>query len=188
MAVYLCNRSLNARVDPRACLASEPGDRAHACVYALFRGVDLITHGGAAYLFRWREESSAFWLEIVLFVIAPVFLLTRTRCATTPQYLVLDVRAGRHGIHGQPPERLDHRISGQFRLLLRSQVDGVCTHARDRHGSSRCISLCGDLSGNSAEKCSSEELDVYTFGNRLKPEPPAGDPILVSQTAGRMGF
>ncbi len=56
-------------------------------VYALFRGIDLFTHGGAAYLFQWRQEALLFWLEIGLFVIAPIILLSREKIRTNPQSL-----------------------------------------------------------------------------------------------------
>ena len=56
-------------------------------VYALFRGIDLFTHGGSRYLWTWREETLLFWLEMELFVLAPVFLLSREKVRTNPQYL-----------------------------------------------------------------------------------------------------
>src|SRR4249920_838833 len=79
MAVYLCNRSLHARVDPRVLSEISQIIAPMLYVYALLRGIDLVTHGGAAYLFRWREESLLFWFEIAMFVIAPVFLLSRSK-------------------------------------------------------------------------------------------------------------
>jgi Ni/Fe-hydrogenase subunit HybB-like protein len=56
-------------------------------VYALLRGIDLVTHGGAAYLFKWREESLLFWFEIALFVIAPIFLQSRSKVRNNPNAL-----------------------------------------------------------------------------------------------------
>jgi len=79
MVVYLCNRSLHARVDPRILSEMSQIIAPMLYVYALLRGIDLVTHGGAAYLFRWREESVLFWLEISLFVIAPIVLLSQGR-------------------------------------------------------------------------------------------------------------
>jgi len=35
----------------------------------------------------WREETLLFWLEIALFVFAPILLLTRENLRTNPQYL-----------------------------------------------------------------------------------------------------
>ncbi|HEY1270333.1 MAG TPA: hypothetical protein VGF08_00020, partial [Terriglobales bacterium] len=56
-------------------------------LYGLFRGVDLVTHGGAHYLFRWREETWSFWLEIGLLVLAPIVLLSQDKIRNNPQYL-----------------------------------------------------------------------------------------------------
>lgn len=87
MAVYLCNRSLNARVDPRLLSEMSQIIAPMLYVYALLRAADLTTHGGAAYLFRWREETLLFWFEIALFVIAPVLLLSRAKVRNNPNAL-----------------------------------------------------------------------------------------------------
>ena len=87
MAVTLCNRSLNARVDPRILTEMSQVIPPMLYVYAILRGIDLYTHGGAGYLFLWREESALFWLEIALFVIAPIFLLSRQSIRSSPQSL-----------------------------------------------------------------------------------------------------
>ena len=89
MAVYLCTRSLNARIDPRILTEMSQVIAPLLYVYALFRGIDIFTHGGAPYLFRWREESLLFWLEIGLFVVAPIALLSREKIRTNPQNLYL---------------------------------------------------------------------------------------------------
>ncbi len=87
MAVYLCTRSLNARVDPSVLTEMSQVIAPLLYVYALFRGIDLFTHGGAPYIFMWRQEAALFWLEIGLFVIAPVILLSREKIRTNPQSL-----------------------------------------------------------------------------------------------------
>ena len=87
MAVYLCNRSLNARVDPRVLSEMSQIIAPMLYVYALLRGIDLATHGTAPYLFKWREESFLFWFEMALFVIAPVFLLSQSRVRNNPNAL-----------------------------------------------------------------------------------------------------
>ena len=56
-------------------------------VYARLRGIDLVTHGGAVHLFRWREESLLFWFEIAMFVIASVFLLSHSKVRNNPNAL-----------------------------------------------------------------------------------------------------
>jgi Fe-S-cluster-containing hydrogenase component 2 len=65
-------------------------------------------------------------------------------------------------------QRLDHSVPGEFRLLLRSEVDGIRSHTCNRHCGRRGISLCRDLSGNSTEKRSSKKLDDDASGNSLK--------------------
>jgi Ni/Fe-hydrogenase subunit HybB-like protein len=87
MAVFLCNRSLNARVDSSVLAEMSQIIAPLLYVYAILRGVDLFTHGGAAYLWMWREETLLFWLEIGLFVIAPVLLLSRAKVRHNPQSL-----------------------------------------------------------------------------------------------------
>jgi Ni/Fe-hydrogenase subunit HybB-like protein len=56
-------------------------------LYGIFRGVDLVTHGAVPYLFRWREESLSFWLEIGWFVVAPLVLLSLKKVQNNPQFL-----------------------------------------------------------------------------------------------------
>jgi len=87
MAVFLCNRSLNARVDYDVLAEMSQIIAPLLYVYAVLRGVDLFTHGAASYLWLWREETLLFWLEIGLFVIAPVILLSRSRVRHNPQAL-----------------------------------------------------------------------------------------------------
>jgi Ni/Fe-hydrogenase subunit HybB-like protein len=87
MAVFLCNRSLNARVDSGVLAEMSQIIAPLLYVYAILRGVDLFTHGGAAYLWMWREETLLFWLEIGLFVIAPILLLSRAKVRHNPQSL-----------------------------------------------------------------------------------------------------
>ncbi len=89
MAVYLCNRSLNARIDPRILTEMSQVIAPLLYVYALFRGIDLVTHGGLASLWHWREESLLFFLEIGLLVVAPIILLSQEKIRSNPQHLYL---------------------------------------------------------------------------------------------------
>ncbi len=87
MALYLSARSLNARFD-----VSILGEISRLMapllgVYALFRGVDLATHGGWPYMFRWRSETGLFWVEIGLFVVVPLALLSLKQVRNNPQWL-----------------------------------------------------------------------------------------------------
>jgi Ni/Fe-hydrogenase subunit HybB-like protein len=49
--------------------------------------VDLVTHGAVPYMFKWREETLSFWVEVLLFVAAPVVLLSMKKVRNTPQLL-----------------------------------------------------------------------------------------------------
>jgi Ni/Fe-hydrogenase subunit HybB-like protein len=87
IAIYLSVRSLEAKVDLRILSEVSQVITPMLMIYALFRGVDLVTHGGWKYLGLWREETLSFWVEIGLFVVAPVILLSRKKIRTTPLYL-----------------------------------------------------------------------------------------------------
>jgi len=87
MAVFLCNRSLHTRVDPGILTEMSQVIAPLLYVYAVLRGIDLFTHGGASYLWMWREETLLFWLEIGLFVLAPIFLLSRQSVRRNPHSL-----------------------------------------------------------------------------------------------------
>ncbi|HYM78858.1 MAG TPA: NrfD/PsrC family molybdoenzyme membrane anchor subunit [Candidatus Dormibacteraeota bacterium] len=87
MVVYLCNRSLNARVDPGVLAEMSQIIAPLLYVYAILRGVDLFTHGGASYMWMWREETLLFWLEIGLLVVAPALLLSRSSVRNNPNAL-----------------------------------------------------------------------------------------------------
>jgi Ni/Fe-hydrogenase subunit HybB-like protein len=87
MALYLCVRSLNVRLDLSILSDVSRVIAPLLALWGLFRGVDLITHDATPYLFMWREETLSFWLEIGLLVVAPIFLLTRDKVRNNPQYL-----------------------------------------------------------------------------------------------------
>jgi Ni/Fe-hydrogenase subunit HybB-like protein len=87
MALYLCVRSLNVRIDLTILSDVSRVIAPLLALWGLFRGVDLITHDATPYLFLWREETLSFWLEIILLVIAPVILLSRDKVRRNPQYL-----------------------------------------------------------------------------------------------------
>lgn len=87
VAVYLCNRSLRTRVDPNILAEMSQIIVPMLYVYAIFRGVDIVSHGNASYLWMWREETLLFWVEIVLFVLAPIALLSRARVRYNPNAL-----------------------------------------------------------------------------------------------------
>jgi Ni/Fe-hydrogenase subunit HybB-like protein len=87
MALYLCVRSLNVKRDTRILSEMSRVIAPMLALYGVFRAVDLTTHGALPYMFRWREERLSFWVEIALFVIAPLVLLSREKVQNNPQFL-----------------------------------------------------------------------------------------------------
>ena len=87
MAIYLCVRSLNARVDMSILSDVSRVIAPLLAMYGVFRAVDLINRDATRYLWMWREETGLFWLEIALLVIAPVILLNQERVRNNPMYL-----------------------------------------------------------------------------------------------------
>jgi Ni/Fe-hydrogenase subunit HybB-like protein len=87
MAIYLCVRSLNVRVDMAILSDVSRVIAPLLAIYGVFRAVDLINRDATQYLWMWREETLLFWLEIALLVIAPVVLLNLERVRSTPQNL-----------------------------------------------------------------------------------------------------
>jgi Ni/Fe-hydrogenase subunit HybB-like protein len=87
MALYLCVRSLNVRVDVSILSDVSRVIAPMLALYAILRGVDLYTHQALPYLFMRREETFLFWLESGLFVIAPLILLNVDKVRNHPQYL-----------------------------------------------------------------------------------------------------
>ena len=82
IALYLCVRSLNVKLD--TAILSELSRVIAPDAWAL-RNVPVrrpVLAGALPYLFRWREETFSFWLEFGLFVAAPLVLLTWRRCET----------------------------------------------------------------------------------------------------------
>lgn len=87
MALYLCVRSLNVKLDPAILSELSRVIAPMLTLYGIFRGVDLVTHGALPYLFKWREETFSFWVEVGLFVVAPLVLLSMEKVRSTPQWL-----------------------------------------------------------------------------------------------------
>jgi Ni/Fe-hydrogenase subunit HybB-like protein len=87
MALYLCVRSLNVRVD--FSIASEVSRVIPplVAIYGIFRFVDLTTRDALPYLWMPREETISFWLEILLLVIAPFILLNLEKVRNNPRTL-----------------------------------------------------------------------------------------------------
>ena len=75
MAIYLCVRSLNARVDMNILSDVSRVIAPLLAIYGVFRAVDLINRDALSYLWMWREATLLFWLEIALLVVIPLVLL-----------------------------------------------------------------------------------------------------------------
>jgi Ni/Fe-hydrogenase subunit HybB-like protein len=87
MALYLCIRSLNVKLDTAILAEMSRIIAPMLALYGVFRAVDLSKNGALPYLWMWREETFSFWLEIGLFVAAPLFLLSREKVRNNPQHL-----------------------------------------------------------------------------------------------------
>jgi Ni/Fe-hydrogenase subunit HybB-like protein len=87
MALYLCVRSLNVKLDTS--ILGELGRVIAPMLglYGMFRFVDLFSRDALPYLFRWREESLSFWLEFALLVVVPLVLLNMEKVRHNPQRL-----------------------------------------------------------------------------------------------------
>jgi len=79
MALYLCARSLRFRLDFAILHEVSRVIVLLLIFYALFRGLDLISRGSWEYLWKSRAETGWFWLEISLFLILPLVLLSAQR-------------------------------------------------------------------------------------------------------------
>ena len=87
VALYLSMRSLGARIEYGILRELARVISLLLVVYVFFRGLDLLSHGGAPYLFLPVRETGYFWLEVILLAIAPVLLLQFEKVLNTPVYL-----------------------------------------------------------------------------------------------------
>ncbi len=84
MALYLCVRSLNVRIDLRILDDFSRIIAPMLVVFALFRFADLAKQSALGYLFRPVEETAYFWVEMALLVVAPLVLFNLQRIRQTP--------------------------------------------------------------------------------------------------------
>ena len=84
IAMYLCMRSLNVKLDPS--LLGELGRVITPLLvfFGLFRFVDLLRQHAGEYLFMARPETFYFWLEVALFIVAPLVMFNMERIRSTP--------------------------------------------------------------------------------------------------------
>jgi len=87
MALYLSVRSLNVKLNAKILSETSRIIAPLLALYGIFRAVDMTKNGAVQYLWMWREETLSFWLEIGLFVIAPLVLLNMRKVQNHPQAL-----------------------------------------------------------------------------------------------------
>jgi len=89
LAIYLSMRSLRVRVDFN--ILSDCGRviQLLLVVFALFKLLDLATNQALHYAFQLTPEAGYFWLEMALFVIIPVALLSKSSVRMNPEKLYL---------------------------------------------------------------------------------------------------
>jgi len=87
MAVYLCMRSLNVRVD--FTILSDCGRMIQMLliVFVFFRLLDLVGNHALHYAFQRTSEAGYFWLEVMMFMIIPIGLLSFDRVRNSPDGL-----------------------------------------------------------------------------------------------------
>ncbi len=87
MVLYLCVRSLQAKIEYSLLQDLSRIMMILLGVYAVFRALDLVRNGATHYAFMMNKEAGYFWLEIVLFLAAPLALLSWRKVRDTPLYL-----------------------------------------------------------------------------------------------------
>jgi Ni/Fe-hydrogenase subunit HybB-like protein len=87
MALYLSVRSLNVKLNPGILSETSKVIAPLLALYGILRVVDLSKNGSLPYLWMWREETLSFWLEMGLFVVAPLVLLNMSKVRNNPQSL-----------------------------------------------------------------------------------------------------
>jgi len=84
IAMYLSMRSLNVKLDPKLLGELSRVITPLLVIFGLFRFVDLLRQHAGEYLFQARPETFYFWLEIALFIVAPVVMFNMKRINSTP--------------------------------------------------------------------------------------------------------
>jgi Ni/Fe-hydrogenase subunit HybB-like protein len=87
MAIYLCMRSLNVRID--FSILSDCGRMIQLLllVFAFFRVLDLISNQVVGYAFQRTSEAGYFWLETVLFLVIPISFFSFESVRSNPEKL-----------------------------------------------------------------------------------------------------
>ncbi len=84
IALYLSMRSLDVKLDPKLLDELSRVITPLLVIFGLFRFVDLLRQHAGEYLFMARPETFYFWLEIALFIVAPLVLFNMDRIRSKP--------------------------------------------------------------------------------------------------------
>jgi Ni/Fe-hydrogenase subunit HybB-like protein len=87
MAIYLCTRSLNVRVDFGILTDCGKMIQMLLIVFAFFRFLDLLVNHALRYAFQRTPEAGYFWLEILIFLALPITFLSYEKVRTNPEGL-----------------------------------------------------------------------------------------------------
>jgi Ni/Fe-hydrogenase subunit HybB-like protein len=87
MAIYLCMRSLNVRIDFSILTDCGRMIQMLLIVYAFFKVLDLISNQALGYAFQRTAEAGYFWLEALLFLAIPITLLSFESVRSNPERL-----------------------------------------------------------------------------------------------------
>lgn len=84
IALYLSIRSLNVKIDPSLLGELSRVITPLLLIFGVFRFVDLLRQHAGKYLFMARPETFYFWLEIAIFVVAPLVLFNLNSIKSRP--------------------------------------------------------------------------------------------------------
>ena len=87
MAIYLSMRSLKVHVDYAILTDCGKMIQMLLIVFAFFRVLDLLGNHALGYAFQRTSEAGYFWLEVLLFLIVPIALLSSKRVLNNPEGL-----------------------------------------------------------------------------------------------------
>jgi Ni/Fe-hydrogenase subunit HybB-like protein len=87
IALYLCVRSLNVRVEFGLLKELSFVMGMLLAVYTVFRFLDLSRNHASQYFFVARKETLYFWLEITLLCVLPLILMSINKVRNSPQFL-----------------------------------------------------------------------------------------------------
>ena len=172
MAIYLCMRSLNVRVD--FTILSDCGRMIQLLliVFAFFKVLDLAANQALGYAFQFtqRKPDTSGWRCCCSWRYRSRCSALRA-CATTRSGCTgLCLRGG--GIHGRPAECVDQCAANGDGHALRAQVERAGVECAGDCGRSDGVPLCGHLSRHTSESSSQAgaalDLELRSGGARVK--------------------